>query len=142
MESCCRVYFRAQLIVLSLRTNYIEQVLQHCGRWPEPNSVLVMDNASFHHTERIAQMCADAGVKLMYLPPYSPDLNPIEEFFAELKAFIKRSWSIYEEDAAQGFNVFLEWCVEQVGNKEQSARGHFRHSGWTIDETLGASVFT
>jgi hypothetical protein len=114
--------------------DYIEQLLQHCGRWPEPNSVLVMDNASFHHTERIAQICADAGVKLMYLPPYSPDLNPIEEFFAELKAFIKRSWSIYEEDPAQGFNVFLEWCVDQVGSKEQSARGHFRHSGWTIDE--------
>jgi transposase len=114
--------------------DYIEQLLQHCGRWPEPRSVLVMDNASFHHTERIAQICADAGVKLMYLPPYSPDLNPIEEFFAELKAFIKRSWSTYEEDTAQGFDVFLEWCVDQVGSRKQSARGHFRHSGWTIDE--------
>jgi transposase len=50
-----------------------------------------MDNASFHHTQRIEQMCYDAGVKLVYLPPYSPDFNPIEEFFAELKAFIKRS---------------------------------------------------
>jgi transposase len=59
-----------------------------------------MDNASFYYTERIAQMCADAGVKLMYLLLYSPDLNPIEEFFAELKAFIKRSWSTYEEDLA------------------------------------------
>lgn len=36
-------------------------------------------------------MCADAGVKLIYLPPYSPDLNPIEEFFAELKSFIQRN---------------------------------------------------
>ena len=71
--------------------DYVEQLLQHCGRWLEPRSVLVMDNALFYYTERIAQMCADAGVKLMYLPPYSPDLNLIEEFFAELKAFIKRS---------------------------------------------------
>jgi transposase len=93
-----------------------------------------MDNASFHHTERIAQMCANTGVKLMYLPPYSPDLNLIEEFFAELKAFIKRSWSTYEDDPAQEFNVFLEWCVDQVGSKEHSARGHFRHPEWTIDE--------
>jgi transposase len=46
-----------------------------------------MDNASFHHTERIEQMCYDAEVKLMYLPPCSPDLNTSEEFFAELKAF-------------------------------------------------------
>jgi transposase len=50
----------------------------------------VIDNASFHHSDRIEKMCSDVGVKVMYLPPYSPDLNPIEEFFAELKAFIRR----------------------------------------------------
>jgi transposase len=43
-------------------------------------------------------MCIEAGVKLVYLPPYSPDLNPIEEFFSELKAFIRRNWVRYEED--------------------------------------------
>jgi hypothetical protein len=57
--------------------DFIEQLLHHCERWPEPNSMLVMNNASFHRTERIEQMCAEAGVKLMYLPLYSPDLNPI-----------------------------------------------------------------
>lgn len=56
-----------------------------------------MDNASFHHTERVAQMCADAGVKLVYLPPYSSDFNPIEEFFAELKGFIRRNWNYFDE---------------------------------------------
>jgi transposase len=61
------------------------------GTWLEPKSVLVMDNASFHHTKRIEQMCRNASVKLVYLPLYSPDFNPIEEFFAELKAFIKRN---------------------------------------------------
>jgi transposase len=49
-----------------------------------------MDNASFHHSERVKQLCSDAGGKLLYLPPYSPDFNPIEEFFAELKAYIKK----------------------------------------------------
>jgi transposase len=49
-----------------------------------------MDNASFHHSDRIEEMCRDAGVKVVYLPPYSPDLNPIEELFAELKAFIEK----------------------------------------------------
>jgi hypothetical protein len=48
--------------------DFIDELLHHCGRWPEPKSVLVMDNASFHHSERISQMCADAGVKLVYLP--------------------------------------------------------------------------
>jgi transposase len=42
-------------------------------------------NASFHHIARIEKMCHDASVKLVYLPPYSPDLNLIEEFFAELE---------------------------------------------------------
>jgi hypothetical protein len=70
--------------------DFIEELLEHCGQWPEPKSVLIMDNASFHHSERIEQMCSEKGVKLVYLPPYSPDMNPIEEFFAELKAFIRR----------------------------------------------------
>lgn len=114
--------------------DYVEQLLPHCGRWPEPKSVLVMDNASFHHTERLEQMCYDAGVKLMYLPPYSPDLNPIEEFFAELKAFIKKNWSAFEDAPEQGFDAFLEWCVDMVGGKQASARGHFRHAGITVEE--------
>lgn len=93
-----------------------------------------MDNASFHHIERIEQMCADVGVKLVYLPPYSPGLNPIEEFFAELKAFIKKKWKIYEDNSGQGFDRFLEWCVDVVGGREGSAKGHFRHAGLTIEE--------
>lgn len=70
--------------------DFIEQLLHHCERWPEPKSMLIMDNTSFHHSERIEQMCLDAGVKLLYLPSYSLDLNSIEEFFAELKAVIKK----------------------------------------------------
>jgi transposase len=114
--------------------DFVEQLLPLCSRWPEPKSVLVMDNATIHHTERIEQMCRDAGVKLVYLPPYSPDLNPIEEFFAELKAFIKRNWHIYEENPEQGFDSFLEWSIDVVGSKKNSARGHFRHAGLIIEE--------
>jgi transposase len=64
----------------------IEQLLPLMGRYPE--WALIMDNAIILHTERIEQMRCDAGVKLVYLPPYFPDLNPIEKFFAKLKAFI------------------------------------------------------
>ena len=78
---------------------------------------------------RVKQMCADAGLKLVFLPPYSPDLNPIDEFFAELKAFIKRHWSTYEEAGDQDFTAFLQWCVDMVGVKDLSAQGHFRHAG-------------
>jgi transposase len=55
--------------------DFVEQLLPLCGKWLEPKSVFVMDNASFHHTKRIKEMCHDAGVKLVYLLPYSPDLN-------------------------------------------------------------------
>lgn len=64
-----------------------------------------MDNASFCRTERMKQMCLDTEVKLIYLPPYSPDLNPIEGFL-EPKQFIKRKWNEYEENPGQGFNAF------------------------------------
>jgi transposase len=72
-------------------------------------------------------MCYNTRVKLVYLPLYSPDLNPIKKFFAELKAFIKQNRYIYEGN-------FLEWCINVVGAREQSAKGHFRHTGLTIEE--------
>jgi transposase len=112
--------------------DFIDALLPHCGRWPEPKSVLVMDNASFHHSGRVGEMCAAAGVKLLYLPPYSPDFNPIEEFFSELKRFVKRHWQNRRD--CQDFGDFLQWCVDTVGSRRDSARGHFRHSGISIDE--------
>jgi len=112
--------------------DFLEELLQWCGRWPQPKSVLVMDNASFHRTARVEELCADAGVILMYLPPYSPDLNPIEEFFAELKAFIRRNWKVQQSNP-QEFESFLEWCVEVVGGRGSSAKGHFRHSGVMVE---------
>ena len=60
----------------------IDPLLHHCDRHPEQSSMLVIDNASFHRTKPIEQMYANARVKLMYLPPYSPDLKSIEECFA------------------------------------------------------------
>jgi transposase len=79
-------------------------------------------------------MCYEAGVKLIYLSPYSPDLNPIEEFFAVLKAFFKKNWHAFEDAPEQGFDAFIEWCVGIVGGKQDSARGHFRHAGITVEE--------
>lgn len=104
--------------------DFIEQLLQHCGRWPEPKSLLVMDNASFHHSDGIKQLCSDAGVKFVYFPPYTPDLNPIEEFFAELKAFIKKIWQEYEDNPMQDFGAYLEWCVNVAGGRKRNAVGH------------------
>lgn len=114
--------------------DFIAELLGLCNPWPERNSVLVMDNASFHHSKTLEKMCADAGIKLVYLPPYSPDFNPIEEFFAELKAFLRRHWKVHEEDPTRDFATFLEWCVDTVGRRKESAEGHFRHAGIVIEE--------
>ena len=118
----------------ALFESFIEQLLQHCGRWPEPKSVLVMDNASFHHSDQVKQLCSNAGVKLLYLPPYSPDFNPIEEFFAELKCYIKKAWPSYEKNPDQGFHNFLRKSVDNVGARQESTEGHFRHAGITIED--------
>ena len=60
------------------------------GEFPGPNSVLVMDNARVHHGGRINELCEAANVVLVYLPPYSPDMNPIEKVFSVLKSRLKR----------------------------------------------------
>jgi transposase len=120
----------------ALFKDFIEQLLLSCGRWPQEKSVLIMDNASFHHNDELEPMCAEAGVELVYLPPYSPDFNPIEEYFAELKNFIKKPGPELSELFKKDFRAFLQACVETVGNRKESARGHFRHAGLAIDEYL------
>lgn len=112
--------------------NFIRELLPRCGQWPQPNSVLVMDNASFHQGSSIRELCDEAGVMLVFLSPYSPDLNPIEELFSQLKAYIRRHW---REQAPNfdNFGDFLRWAVSNVGSDVRSARGHFRNSGISIE---------
>ncbi|WP_375512425.1 IS630 family transposase [uncultured Nostoc sp.] len=56
----------------------------------EPGQVVVMDNATFHKGGRIQQLIQDAGCELLYLPPYSPDLNKIEKCWSWLKSRIRK----------------------------------------------------
>ena len=50
-------------------------------------SIIIMDNCSIQHAVQTQQLLNDAGILLFYLPPYSPDLNPIEEAFSSVKYF-------------------------------------------------------
>ena len=52
--------------------------------------VVIMDNASFHKSEKIKEMIESVGCKLLFLPPYSPDLNPIEIYWHWLKNKVKK----------------------------------------------------
>jgi transposase len=54
------------------------------------NSVLVMDNARIHHDDDLVAAVEDIGRKILYLPPYSPDLNPIETAFSAIKSWLRR----------------------------------------------------
>jgi transposase len=67
---------------------YLEKVLVPSLR---PGDVVVMDNLSSHKGTRVRAMLEAAGATLRYLPPYSPDLNPIENAFAKLKAYLRKA---------------------------------------------------
>jgi len=56
-----------------------------------PGDVVVMDNLSSHKGPRVREMIEAAGAELRYLPPYSPDFNPIENAFAKLKALLRKA---------------------------------------------------
>ena len=55
----------------------------------KPGQFVVMDNASFHKSQKTRELIESVGCKLIFLPPYSPDLNPIEKFWANMKRWIK-----------------------------------------------------
>lgn len=55
----------------------------------KPDQVLTLDNASFHKSIKNKTLVEEAGCELLFLPPYSPDLNPIEKFWANLKVKIR-----------------------------------------------------
>lgn len=56
-----------------------------------PGDVVIMDNLSSHKGPRVREMIEAAGAELRYLPPYSPDFNPIENAFARLKALLRKA---------------------------------------------------
>lgn len=75
--SCNRVVFEAWL-----ETCLVPQL--------RPNQVVILDNATFHHGGRIAEIIEAAGCQVLYLPPYSPDFNRIEKCWAWLKSRIRK----------------------------------------------------
>lgn len=62
----------------------------------QPGQVVILDNASFHKGGRIQQLIEQAGARLPYLPPYSPDLNKIEHCWSWLKSRIRKCLSLFE----------------------------------------------
>ena len=100
---------------------YVEKVLApslHSGQ------VVVMDNLGAHRPKRIRELIEEQGCELLYLPAYSPDYNPIEEAFAKIKSFLRRT-------AARS----KEALIEAIGGALSAitiadAQSFFEHAGY------------
>ena len=91
-----------------------------------PRSVVILDNASVHHCDGTVELIESAGALVIFLPPYSPDLNPIEETFASIKSYIRT-----HEDAIQSDNDLLEVMMHAFASvTSESCRGWFRDCGY------------
>jgi len=62
----------------------------------QPGQVVIMDNASFHKSQKTKELIESVGCKVIFLPPYSPDLNPIEKFWANMKRWIRQQIEFYQ----------------------------------------------
>ena len=92
-------------------------------------SILVMDNASIHHNMGLEAELLARNVSIEYLPPYSPDFNPIEQTFHTLKEWLRKHNS--EAAAFPTYGEFLVRAVEcAIGD---NCRAYFKSCGYNID---------
>jgi transposase len=107
---------------------YLEEVLipaLHPGR------VVVMDNLSAHRGSWVREIIEGSGCELLYLPPYSPDLNLIEEAFAKLKGRLRAAMARSREALIEAMGAALDAMTAQ------DARGFFGHCGYrTLTQPL------
>ena len=102
---------------------YVERLLAPTLR---RGQVVVMDNLSAHKGERVRELIEERGCELLYLPPYSPDLNPIEEAFSKVKRILRKAESRTREALVEAIGA----AVSAVTAKD--ARGFFEHCGYGI----------
>ena len=96
---------------------YVAQVLAPALR---PGQVVVMDNLSAHKGERVRELIEARGAKLLYLPPYSPDFNPIEEAFSKIKRLLQKVAARSREAMGAALSAVTA----------RDAKGFFEHCGY------------
>ncbi len=102
---------------------YVERVLAPGLR---RGQLVVMDNLTAHKGERVRELIEEQGCKLLYLPPYSPDLNPIEEAFSKVKRILRKAESRTREALDEAIGV----AISAVTAKD--AHGFFEHCGYSM----------
>ncbi len=107
---------------------YLERVLAPSLR---SGQVVVLDNLSAHKGGRVREIVEGAGCELVYLPPYSPDLNPIEQTFSKVKGVLRMA-----EARTRGALVeAMGRALDAVSARD--ARGFFGHCGYrAVDQPL------
>jgi len=81
------------------------KLLPSMEAWPAPRSVLVMDGASIHDQTALKELFDHVGCRLLYLPPYSPDFDPVESLFSEVKYFLRRFGNTMLDEGVTPFDV-------------------------------------
>ena len=87
--------------------------------------IVILDNLSAHKDRQAQQLVEQAGATLRFLPPYSPDLNPIEKMWSKIKAFLRATKARSEEELYQAIGMALKTIPQQ------DAEGWFRSCGYT-----------
>jgi transposase len=102
---------------------YVEKVLAPSLR---PGQVVVMDNLGAHRPEKVRELIEERGCELVYLPSYSPDLNPIEEAFAKIKHLLR-------EASARSRGTLVEAMGAALSAiSARDALGFFEHAGYHL----------
>jgi transposase len=100
---------------------YVEQVLLPTLR---PGDIVIIDNLGSHKGKAVRRVLRAAGAKLFFLPPYSPDLNPIEQVFAKLKTLLRKANERTVEGTWRRIGALLD-CF-----KPAECANYFRNAGY------------
>ena len=97
---------------------WVEQMLVHTVA---PGDVVVLDNLSSHKGRAVRAAIRNAGAHILFLPPYSPDLNPIEQVFAKLKHLLRRAEARSIDTLVSAIGLLLDAfspdeCARYLGN--------------------------
>lgn len=100
---------------------YIEQFLAPTLK---PGDIVIMDNLPAHKVTGVRQVIEAVGARLLYLPPYSPDLNPIEMMFSKLKALLRKA----AERTIAGLWSIIGKLIDNF--PPQECQNYFSHAGY------------
>lgn len=103
---------------------YVEQVL---AKETRPGDLVILDNLAAHKTAGVRAALQRCGVSYLYLPPYSPDLNPIENAFSKLKGLARSA----AERTVEGLWSALGRLIDLIRPPE--CRNYFRHCGYATN---------